>query len=85
MDVLDPEAGIAHPNLGREPEETLVLRADVQRGAVVVDNGSADGTREWLAREEKRLAPRLRVIAHAENRGFAAACNAVPFCAFCPF
>lgn len=38
---------------------------------VVVDNGSTDGSVEWLAREW----PRVRVVAHPDNRGFAAAAN----------
>lgn len=38
---------------------------------VVVDNGSSDGSVDWLAREW----PAVRVVAHAENRGFAAAAN----------
>ena len=38
---------------------------------VVVDNGSTDGTVAWL--QEHR--PDVRVIANAENRGFAAAVN----------
>ncbi len=64
-------------DLSRLCLESLVARTEWPNlEIVVVDNGSADGTREWLEREEERLAPRLRVIAHAENRGFAAACNA---------
>jgi hypothetical protein len=35
---------------------------------IVVDNGSSDGTADWLAREQ----PQVRVIALPENRGVAA-------------
>jgi len=35
---------------------------------IVVDNGSADGSVEWV----KRNYPRVQVIANEENRGFAA-------------
>ena len=38
---------------------------------VAVDNGSTDGSREWLAAE----APEVRVLALGTNTGFAAACN----------
>ena len=38
----------------------------------VVDNGSGDGTVDWLASEH----PTVDVLAWPENRGFAAACNA---------
>jgi GT2 family glycosyltransferase len=41
---------------------------------IVVDNGSTDGTAELLA-ELARGWPNLRVLANAENRGFAAATN----------
>ena len=41
---------------------------------IVVDNGSTDGTAEWLI-EAARDEPRLRVICNRENRGFAAANN----------
>ena len=40
---------------------------------IVVDNASADATRELLEAEE--AAGRLRVISNPENRGFAKACN----------
>ncbi len=36
---------------------------------IVVDNGSTDGSVEWV----KRNYPRVQVIANEENRGFAAA------------
>jgi GT2 family glycosyltransferase len=38
---------------------------------VVVDNGSSDGSRDWLRQEW----PQVRVVAHADNRGFSAAAN----------
>lgn len=40
-------------------------------GVIVVDNGSADGTPERLAREF----PGVHLLRLGENRGFAAACN----------
>ncbi len=42
---------------------------------IVVDNGSTDGTPELLT-EAAQADPRLRVIQHETNLGFAAACNA---------
>jgi GT2 family glycosyltransferase len=49
------------------------LRAQTQAPAevIVVDNGSSDGTLEWLARE----APDVRVLAQGRNTGFAVAAN----------
>jgi GT2 family glycosyltransferase len=49
------------------------LRAQTQPPAevIVVDNGSADGTLGWLARE----APEARVLAQGRNTGFAVAAN----------
>jgi len=57
-------------------EECLpsVAALDYPRDAlecVVVDNGSTDGSCEWLRREW----PAVRVVAHPDNRGFAAAAN----------
>ncbi len=43
---------------------------------VVVDNGSTDGSRQWLLEEAARRGEGLRVIPFAENRGFAPAANA---------
>ncbi len=40
---------------------------------IVVDNGSSDGSREWLAAEEQ--AGRLRAINNPENLGFSRGCN----------
>jgi GT2 family glycosyltransferase len=49
------------------------LEAQTYRGweAIVVDNGSTDGTVEWL----RHAHPAVRAIANGENRGFAAAIN----------
>ena len=41
---------------------------------IVVDNGSTDGTREWLQEREAEL-PLLRVVLNDTNEGFAAGCN----------
>lgn len=49
------------------------LRAQTQAPdeVIVVDNGSSDGTLDWLARE----APEARVLAQGRNTGFATAAN----------
>ncbi len=50
------------------------LLAELREGdeAIVVDNGSEDGTREAVA----ALAPAARLVSMGRNAGFAAACNA---------
>jgi len=56
--------------------ESLLARTEWPRlEALVVDNGSTDGTRELLADAAERD-PRLSILGLPENRGFAAACNA---------
>lgn len=54
------------------PECIAALRAQTFRDfeIIVVDNASADGSREWLAGQ-----PDVRVICNEANVGFAAACN----------
>ena len=60
---------------GRAHLETLFASLATQDGApdevVVVDNGSRDGTVDWLTAQH----PEVRVIASATNQGFAAANN----------
>ncbi len=41
-----------------------------------MDNGSGDGTKEWLGQEASRRGPDFRLIAFPDNRGFAPAVNA---------
>jgi len=57
--------------------ESLDRRTDWPRYEIVcADNGSADGTPEWLSGEASRRGADFRLIAFEENRGFAPAANA---------
>ena len=52
--------------------QALTCQEGVELDVVVVDNGSEDGSRDWLAREY----PLVRVLSLPANLGFAAAANA---------
>lgn len=56
-------------------------KSTVSASVLVVDNGSADGSREWLAKNR----PDVRLIAFSENRGFCAAVNAGILAADTPY
>jgi GT2 family glycosyltransferase len=51
--------------------ESLAAQTQAPQEIIVVDNGSADGTIDWLRRE----APQARVLAQGRNTGFAMAAN----------
>lgn len=75
----DPEASVVVVTLDKLPFtrmclETLLRRTEEPIEAIVVDNGSTDGTRGYL----EALAahdPRVHVILNPDNAGFARACN----------
>ena len=54
--------------------ESLLAATDGAYEVITVDNGSTDGTREYLSRLEASGAP-LRTLLNDGNRGFARACN----------
>ena len=55
-------------------ESVLLNSVDADAEVIVVDNGSGDGTREYLAALAERDS-RVRVLRNDENRGFGAAVN----------
>ena len=54
--------------------ESLLACAERPRELIVVDNGSSDGTRPYLAELAERN-PNVRALTNDSNRGFAAGCN----------
>jgi GT2 family glycosyltransferase/glycosyltransferase involved in cell wall biosynthesis len=79
VQVPDPAVSIIipvfnHLDLTRQCLRALFAQTPAPRHEViVVDNGSTDGTAEFLRAEES--AGRLRAIVNPENAGFARACN----------
>lgn len=74
-----PDVSIIIPVFNKLALTQACLESIAREGAavsfeiVVVDNGSTDGTREWLAAED--AAGRLRAVPSLENLGFARGCN----------
>jgi GT2 family glycosyltransferase len=54
--------------------ESLLAATDGSYEVIAVDNGSTDGTREYLSRLSASGAP-VRTLLNDSNRGFAPACN----------
>lgn len=71
--MADSSVIIPVHNLAGVTDECLrhVLRLDPVHEVIVVDDASSDDTAAVL----EKYAPRVRVVRHAENRGFAESCN----------
>jgi GT2 family glycosyltransferase len=54
--------------------ETVLANTDFPYEAIIVDNASTDGTREYL-RDVAAQCPRVRLALNRRNAGFARACN----------
>lgn len=68
---------VSHDNLAltRMCLESVLENTDSPRfELLVIDNGSADGTRPYLSTLARRFA-NVRLVLNGENRGFPAACN----------
>lgn len=64
-----------HEGLTRQCLETVLREwPESAHEVVIVDDGSTDATGDYLARLSNEM-PHVRVVTHAENGGFAAACN----------
>ncbi len=78
-----PDVSIIIPVFNKLSLTTACLESIRREGSaasyeiVVVDNGSTDGSREWLAGEES--AGRLRAVISPENLGFARGGKALRF------
>jgi len=74
-----PDVSIIMPVFNKLPLTEPCVESIHRQGAactfeiVVVDNGSTDGTPQWLAEQER--AGRLRSVANPDNLGFARGCN----------
>ncbi|MFZ5450534.1 MAG: glycosyltransferase [Thermodesulfobacteriota bacterium] len=60
-------------SLTRQCLESIAENTDSPHEIILVDNGSSDGTRDYL--QELEAAGEVRVISNRTNQGFARACN----------